>query len=95
MGGFERYVGVTHPELTPNVPKVLMALYQEDVLDEELLNHWSTHASKKYVDKDVSKKIRSAAAPFLKVCAAMIHPSSCTFVNSFIFVVVGGGRGRR
>lgn len=66
LGGFERYVGVTHPELTATVPKVLMALYQADVLDEELLNHWGTHASKKYVDKDVSKKIRSAASPFLK-----------------------------
>ena len=45
-----------------------MALYQEEVLDdEELLIQWGTHTSKKYVDKDVSKKVRSAAAPFIKV----------------------------
>jgi translation initiation factor 5 len=69
LGGFERYVGVTHPELAPLTPKVLMALYQEEVLDdEELLISWGTHTSKKYVDKDVSKKVRSAAAPFIKVC---------------------------
>ena len=59
---------MTHPELTPMTPKVLMALYQEEVLDdEELLIQWGTHTSKKYVDKDVSKKVRSAAAPFIKV----------------------------
>lgn len=86
LGGFERYVGVTHPELTATVPKVLMALYQADVLDEELLNHWGTHASKKYVDKDVSKKIRSAASPFLKVSfncdMSLVGPFTDRFLNS-------------
>ncbi|KAJ9127422.1 hypothetical protein QFC24_000830 [Naganishia onofrii] len=66
LGGLERYVGVTHPELTPLMPKVLMALYQADILDEEILIYWGTHTSKKYVDKDVSKKVKGAAAPFIK-----------------------------
>jgi translation initiation factor 5 len=44
-----------------------MALYQADVLDEEVITTWGTHVSKKYVDKDTSKKVRKAAEPLLKV----------------------------
>lgn len=47
--------------------KALMALYQADVLDEEVAKQWGTHASKKYVDKDKSKKVRKGADAFLKV----------------------------
>lgn len=61
-----------------------MALYQADVLDEELLNHWGTHASKKYVDKDVSKKIRSAASPFLKVSFECDISLVVSFPNRFL-----------
>ncbi|ETS65229.1 hypothetical protein PaG_00299 [Moesziomyces aphidis] len=67
LGGFERLAGVQCPALVPNgVPKILMALYQIDVLDEEFVKNWGTHVSKKYVDKDTSKKVRRAAAPFLQ-----------------------------
>ncbi len=68
LGGFERLAGVQYPALVPNgVPKILMALYQIDVLDEEFVKNWGTHVSKKYVDKDTSKKVRrAAAAPFLQ-----------------------------
>lgn len=45
-----------------------MELYQNDILDEELVKHWGTHASKKYVDKDSSKKVRKSADAFIKVC---------------------------
>ena len=44
-----------------------MALYQADVLDEEVARQWGTHVSKKYVDKDKSKKVRKSADAFLKV----------------------------
>ena len=67
LGGIERLVGVAHPDLTPSVPKILMAFYQVDVLDEEVVKQWGTHVSKKYVDRDVSKKVRKASEPFLKV----------------------------
>jgi len=43
-----------------------MALYQEDILDEEVCMNWGTHVSKKYVDKDTSKKVRKSVEPFLK-----------------------------
>ncbi|KIS66570.1 putative translation initiation factor eIF5 [Mycosarcoma maydis] len=67
LGGFERLAGVQCPTLVPNgVPKILMALYQIDVLDEDFVKNWGTHVSKKYVSKDISKKVRRAAAPFLE-----------------------------
>lgn len=68
LGGFERFVGYTHPELVQAVPKILMAFYQADILEEDVLKHWGTHVGKKYVDKDTSKKVRKASEPFLKVC---------------------------
>ncbi|KAI0735891.1 translation initiation factor [Earliella scabrosa] len=66
LGGVERFVGVRHPDLIPAVPKILMAFYQIDVLEEEVVKQWGTHVSKKYVDRDVSKKVRKASEPFLK-----------------------------
>ncbi|KAI0770977.1 eukaryotic translation initiation factor 5 [Trametes elegans] len=66
LGGIERFVGIIHPTLVPAVPKILMAFYQIDVLEEEVVKQWGTHVSKKYVDRDTSKKVRKASEPFLK-----------------------------
>lgn len=67
LGGIERFVGLTHPDLLPSVPKILMELYQADILEEEVIKQWGTHVSKKYVDRDTSKKVRKSSEPFLKV----------------------------
>ncbi|KAI0825405.1 eukaryotic translation initiation factor 5 [Trametes gibbosa] len=69
LGGIERFVGVIHPDLVVAVPKILMAFYQVDVLDEEIVKQWGTHVSKKYVDRETSKKVRKASEPFLKACS--------------------------
>lgn len=66
LGGTERLVGLEHPDLIPAVPKILMAFYQADILEEEVVKQWGTHVSKKYVDRDTSKKVRKASEPFLK-----------------------------
>lgn len=67
LGGVERLCGVEIPTLIPTgVPKILMALYQIDVLDEEMIKTWSTHVSKKYVDKETCKKVRKASVPFVE-----------------------------
>ncbi|EJD55271.1 hypothetical protein AURDEDRAFT_109664 [Auricularia subglabra TFB-10046 SS5] len=66
LGGTERFVGQDHPDLIPAVPKILMAYYQADILEEEVVKQWGTHVSKKYVDRDTSKKVRKASEPFLK-----------------------------
>lgn len=66
LGGIERLVGISHPDLINAVPKILMAFYQSDILEEEVVTQWGTHVSKKYVDKETSKKVRKASEPFLK-----------------------------
>jgi translation initiation factor 5 len=63
----ERFIGLTHSDLIPHVPKVLLAFYNGDVLSEEALLKWgSKKASSRFVDKEISRKVRKAAAPFLK-----------------------------
>jgi len=66
LGGLERLVGVNYPTLIPQIPKVLMELYQADILTEDVIKQWGTHVSKKYVDRDTSKSVRKASEPFLK-----------------------------
>jgi len=65
LGGTERFVGKEHPKLVPQVPQILMACYQEDLITEAVLKNWGSKASKKYVDLATSKKVRQAAQPFL------------------------------
>jgi translation initiation factor 5 len=75
LGGLERLLALSDESeaLLSNgtTSKVLMALYQADVLDEEVIRQWGTHVSKKYVDKEKSKKVRKSADAFLKVCRAL------------------------
>ncbi|TFK23645.1 translation initiation factor [Coprinopsis marcescibilis] len=66
LGGVERLVGLMYPDLVADIPKVLMAFYQFDILEEEVITQWGTHVSKKYVDRDTSKRVRKASEPFLK-----------------------------
>ncbi|KAI5119795.1 hypothetical protein M0805_006592 [Coniferiporia weirii] len=66
LGGVERFVGVLYPDLVSAIPKILMAFYQADLLEEQIIKHWATHVSKKYVTKDISKQVRKASEPFLK-----------------------------
>jgi translation initiation factor 5 len=47
LGGVERLVGETYPQVIGDVPKILMAFYQADILEEEVLTQWGTHVSKK------------------------------------------------
>ncbi|KAH7104329.1 domain found in IF2B/IF5-domain-containing protein [Auriculariales sp. MPI-PUGE-AT-0066] len=66
LGGTERLVGINYPDLVSAVPKILMAYYQADILEEEVIKQWGTHVSKKYVDRETSKRVRKASEPFLK-----------------------------
>ena len=85
LGGIEVLVGLSHPDLVPAVPKILMVLYQADLLDEELVTQWGKHVSKKYVDKETSKKVRKASEPFVKVrfgiCYVVIPDSDLDYVK--------------
>jgi len=67
LGGLERFIGLTHPDLIAQVPKILLAFYNGDVLSEEAFLKWgSKKSSSRFVDKEVSRKVRKAAQPFLK-----------------------------
>lgn len=66
LGGLERFLGLEKPELIPILPKILVKLYDKDLISEEVILSWGSKVSKKYVPKDISKKVRKAAKPFIK-----------------------------
>lgn len=81
LGGIERLLANSPNSDTllssGTTAKVLMTLYQADILDEALVRHWSTHVSKKYVDKEKSKRVRKSADAFIKV--RRLSPDPITF----------------
>jgi len=66
LGGIERFVGKEKPALIAQIPSILHALYDAEIVSEEAITKWGSRASKKYVDLSTSKKVRKAAEPFLK-----------------------------
>jgi len=89
LGGVERFFGFAHPDKIAEVSKVLMAFYQIDILEEEIVTQWGTHVSKKYVDKDTSKKVRKASEPFLKV--SIFYDIFVLSATLIYFLVARGG----
>ncbi|KAK9388892.1 domain found in IF2B/IF5-domain-containing protein [Lipomyces mesembrius] len=65
LGGTERFIGREQPELISSIPKILHQYYNYDIISEDAILKWGSRASKKYVDKEISKKVRKAAQPFL------------------------------
>ncbi|SCV03912.1 LANO_0G07008g1_1 [Lachancea nothofagi CBS 11611] len=65
LGGIERFLGLEHKALIPALPKILVQLYNNDVVSEEVIIKFGTKCSKKFVPKEVSKKVRRAAKPFI------------------------------
>jgi len=67
LGGFEKLVGdVYKDKLLNNAVKVLKQFYDEEILDEEVIIEWSAKESKKYVSKEMSRKIHEKVAPLIK-----------------------------
>jgi len=66
LGGIEKTVEVHAAVLMPRVPHILKALYEEDILEEEVLFEWAKKVSKKNVSKETSAKIHEKAQPFIK-----------------------------
>ncbi len=69
LGGIEAMIGNggdAQAALIQAVPKVLHQLYENDIVSEEVITKWGSRASKKYTNKETSKKIRKASEPFLK-----------------------------
>ncbi|KAJ2550277.1 eukaryotic translation initiation factor 5 [Coemansia sp. RSA 1933] len=66
IGGIERVIESNEELRLPRVPGILKALLDEEIVDEETFLEWGKKPSKRYVDKDVAKKIHKAAQPFLE-----------------------------
>ncbi|EME84060.1 uncharacterized protein MYCFIDRAFT_152337 [Pseudocercospora fijiensis CIRAD86] len=64
LGGIERFVGNDKPNLIPSVSAILLKIYEDDLVSEEVLKAWCTKASKKHVDIQTSKKVRKSAEKF-------------------------------
>lgn len=65
LGGIERFLGLEHKDLIPSLPKILVQLYNNDIISEEEIMRFGTKSSKKFVPRDISKKVRRAAKPFI------------------------------
>lgn len=65
LGGTERFVGATKPNLITVVSTILMKYYEKDLVSEEVLKAWGHKASKRYVDISTSKKVRKSADKFM------------------------------
>lgn len=67
LGGIERLVGMDYKDaLLKKVPTILMKVYDLDIIEDEVFIKWGEKPSKRYVERDVSKEIKKAAAPFLE-----------------------------
>ena len=66
IGGIEKTVESFEAALLPKVSLIFKELYDEDVLEEEVLLEWAKKVSKKNVSKELAQKIHAKAAPFIK-----------------------------
>jgi translation initiation factor 5 len=67
IGCIEEQVGIVAPRLMPRVPLILQALYEEDVLSEDVLLAWhaSPPESSWLSNNEVATKVREKATPFI------------------------------
>jgi len=66
IGGIEKTVESFEAVLLPKVPHIFKELFEEDVLEEEVILEWAKKVSKKNVSKELAQKIHDKAAPFIK-----------------------------
>ena len=66
LGGIEKTIEAHKTALLPKVAGIFKTLYDEDIVDEEVILDWGKKVSKKYVSKDLSEQIHKKAEPFLK-----------------------------
>merc|ERR1719470_242825 len=66
IGGIEKTVATYEAALLPKVPHIFKELFEEDILEEEVIFEWAKKVSKKNVSKELAQKIHDKAAPFIK-----------------------------
>ena len=74
------------PALMARVPHILKALYEHDVIEEEVLFEWADKPSDKHISRDVAEGIRAKAAPFItwlrSQSACLVSPHVVLFHTS-------------
>lgn len=65
LGGIEKLIEMKRDLLLPKVAGIFKIMYDEDILEEEVIIEWSKKVSKKYVSKELAEKIHKNAAPFV------------------------------
>lgn len=67
LGGLEQLIAKEYPEtLMSKTMAILKCLYDQDIIDENVIIDWGSKPSKKYVSKEESQKILKEAQPFIK-----------------------------
>ena len=66
IGAIEKLIKVKKETLLAKTPLIFEALYDNDVIEEEVLLDWGKKVSKNYVDNEVALDIHARAQPFLK-----------------------------
>ncbi|MPC23963.1 Eukaryotic translation initiation factor 5 [Portunus trituberculatus] len=66
IGAVEKLIELNKDTLLSKVPIIFKAMYDHDVIEEEVLLDWGKKVSKKYVSKETAAEIHAKAQPFLK-----------------------------
>lgn len=66
IGAVEKLIELNKDTLLSKVPIIFKAMYDHDVIEEEVLLDWGKKVSKKYVSKETASEIHAKAQPFLK-----------------------------
>lgn len=66
LGAVEKMIELHQSVLLPKTVHLLKELYDQDIVDEDVLLEWGEKPSKKYVSKELSYAIHEKAAPFMK-----------------------------
>merc|ERR1719228_2741097 len=66
IGGIEKTVETYEAVLLPKVANIFKDLFDEDILEEEVILDWAKKVSKKNVSKEMAQKIHDKVAPFIK-----------------------------
>lgn len=66
IGAVEKLIELNKDLLIAKVPIIFKAMYDHDIVEEEVLLDWGKKVSKKYVTKETAAEIHAKAQPFLK-----------------------------
>lgn len=66
IGGIEKTIDTYETALLPKAAHIFKELFEEDILEEEVILDWAKKVSKKNVSKEMAQKIHDKVAPFIK-----------------------------